>query len=122
MKTVVSPTCEVDPNGKLPHDPGAKLDQGKAPLWRGALSYFPRAIEAVARVSAVGARKYAWKGWESVPEGAFRYSDALVRHLVAEGREEIDKDTGCLHSAQVAWNALARLELKLKEKEGGIDR
>jgi hypothetical protein len=40
-----------------------KYDGGKAPIYRGAVSYFPRAIEAVAAVSAFGASKYAWKGW-----------------------------------------------------------
>lgn len=113
-----APTAEVDPNGKGTHELGAKLDLGKPPIFRGALSYFPRSIEAIARVSAIGARKYAWKGWESVPDGFNRYSDALARHILAEGRgEEVDSDTGCLHAEQVAWNACARLELLLKERE-----
>jgi hypothetical protein len=69
------------------HEPGAKLDAGKTSIWRGGIDYFPRAIEAVAAISTFGARKYAWKGWESVPEGVERYSDALVRHLIAEAKE-----------------------------------
>lgn len=109
--------AEVDPNGLDSHTAGAKLDAGKSPIWQGALAYFPRAISAVARVSAIGARKYAWKGWESVPDGINRYSNALGRHFGAEGYEDIDADTGCLHAEQVAWNSLARLELILKEKE-----
>jgi hypothetical protein len=109
---------EIDPNGKSSHELGAKLDLGKPSIYRGALSYFPRSIAAIARVSEVGARKYAWKGWESVPDGILRYTDALARHLLAEGRgEEVDQDTKCLHAEQVAWNACARLELILKEKE-----
>lgn len=108
---------EVDPNGKQSKQPGAKFDANKAPIWQGTLSYFPRALEAVAFVSAVGARKYSWKGWETVPDGFVRYSDALVRHLVAEGKEQIDSDTGRLHAEEVAWNALARLELLLRSKE-----
>lgn len=96
-----------------------KYDAGKAPVFRGALSYFPRAISAVAQVSAFGASKYAWKGWEGVPDGVNRYSDALVRHLMYEGEGEVlDPDSGLLHAAHSAWNALARLELLIKEREG----
>jgi hypothetical protein len=119
-------TSEYDPNGKAPGEPGAKLDAGKSPVFRGALSYFPRALMAVAEVSQYGANKYSWKGWESVPDGFNRYSDAMVRHLAKEEVEgpydlEILNDSKfparILHAQQVAWNALARLELLLKEKE-----
>lgn len=97
---------------------GIKYDGGKAPIFRGAVSYFPRAIEAVASVSAFGASKYAWKGWESVDDGYNRYSDAMVRHLAYEGKGEVlDPDSGLLHAAHAAWNALARLELLIKERE-----
>ena len=100
-----------------------KYDGGKAPIYRGAISYFPRAIEAVAAVSNFGANKYAWKGWENVDDGFNRYSDALVRHLAYEGKGEIlDPDSGLLHAAHSSWNSLARLELQLKEIErlGGV--
>lgn len=96
-----------------------KYDGGKAPIYRGAISYFPRAIEAVAAVSGFGASKYAWKGWEGVDDGFNRYSDALVRHLAYEGKgESIDPDSGLLHAAHAAWNALARLELLIKDRNG----
>lgn len=108
---------EFDPTGKQPHDMGAKLDAGKSPVFRGLLDYFPRACLAVADVSAAGAQKYAWKGWESVPDGVNRYSDALVRHIINESIEgEFDPD-GFLHKAQQAWNALAALELYLREQQ-----
>ena len=106
---------ETDPNGIGAHQPGAKLDAGKVAVLRGALQYFPRAIKAVAAVSEAGAKKYSWKGWEKVDDGVNRYGDALARHLLAEETEgPVDKDTGCLHMTQVAWNALARLELYLR--------
>jgi hypothetical protein len=109
---------EYDPNGRNPHTPGAKMDATKIPIFRGLFDYFPRAMLAVADVSHVGAKKYAWKGWETVPDGFNRYSDALGRHLVAEAIDgQFDYDTGCLHAAQVAWNAMARLELILRESE-----
>lgn len=109
---------EKDPNGLDSKTPGAKLDHGKPAVWQGFLNYFPRACLAVANVSVVGAKKYSWKGWESVPDGINRYGDALCRHICLEGIEgETDKDTGLLHAAQQAWNALAKLELILREKD-----
>lgn len=119
-------TYEKDPNGYAPNTPGAKLDAGKAPVWQGSLAYFPRAYIKIAELSAYGANKYAWKGWESVPDGVNRYSNALGRHAVKETIEgpwdkEIEADPkypACvLHATQVAWNALARLELILREQE-----
>ncbi len=115
---LIKPTTktEVDPNGFAPHTPGAKMDAGKAPITQGVLQYFPRALVAVSNVSLFGANKYAWKGWEKVPDGINRYSDALGRHLLAEVIDgPIDDETQLLHASQVAWNALARLELMLRE-------
>jgi len=107
---------ERDPTGKSPHEPGAKLDSGKPSVYRGLLAYFPRACLAVAEVSTVGAKKYAWEGWKTVPDGYNRYSDALGRHIVYEHIDgSLDADTGLLHAAHTAWNAMARLELLLKE-------
>ena len=95
-----------------------KFDGGKSPIFRGAVSYFPRAISAVAAVSAFGASKYAWNGWERVPDGYNRYSDAMVRHLAYEGEGEVlDPDSGLLHAAHCAWNSLARLELLIRSRE-----
>jgi len=109
------PSTEVSPDGKAPNTDGVKLDAGKSPVFRGLIDYFPRACLAVAEVSECGARKYKWKGWQAVPDGETRYQDALVRHICKESIEgPIDKDFGLLHSAHVAWNALAVLELKLR--------
>lgn len=100
-----------------------KYDGGKAPVFRGAIDYFPRAISAVAEVSAFGASKYAWKGWEGVPDGYNRYSDAMVRHLIYQGEGEVlDPDSGLLHAAHTAWNALARLEILIKENQNNEDQ
>ena len=108
---------EIDPNGKSAKEPGAKLDSGKSPVWQGVLDYFPRAVKAVADVSMAGASKYKWKGWETVPNGISRYRDALARHQVDESIDgRFDRD-GFRHLAQQAWNALAALELVLREEE-----
>lgn len=112
---------EYDPNGINPDQPGAKLDAGKPCPYRGGISYFPRAIEAVAEVSTFGATKYTWAGWRTVPDGVARYSDAMVRHLLKENKDEVlDPDSGLLHAAHTAWNALARLELMLMENEKSV--
>ena len=109
---------ERDPSGLDPKQGGAKLDAGKPCVWRGAIDYFPGAIRAVATVSTFGATKYSWNGWSTVPQGFERYSDAMVRHLIAESAEgPYDNDSGLLHAAHVAWGALARLEFLLREKE-----
>lgn len=111
---------EKDPNGLGQHVRGAKMDGGKPPIARGVLQYFPRALQAVANLSLKGAEKYTWKGWESVPDGHNRYSDALARHLLYEEIEgpwdDGEGGSGELHATAVAWNALARLELLLRSE------
>lgn len=109
-------STETDPTGRPPNQPGAKLDSGKAPIMSGVMHYFPRALEQVALVSDYGAKKYTWNGWETVPDGVRRYGDALARHVAWEVIDgPTDPKTGLMHAAQVAWNALARLELLLRE-------
>lgn len=102
---------EKDPYNIPAHTPGAKMDDGKIAVMQGALQYFPRALAAVAEVSQHGASKYTWMGWRSVPDGINRYSNALGRHLLYEAISACDDDSGLLHAAHAAWNALARLEL-----------
>jgi hypothetical protein len=95
-----------------------KYDGGKSPIFRGAISYFPKAISGVAAVSHFGATKYAWNGWRGVPDGLNRYTDAMVRHLIAEAAGEVlDPESGLPHAWHVAWGALARAELIELEKE-----
>jgi hypothetical protein len=113
---------EIDPNGLKPQQPGAKLDAGKVDVLRGAVQYFPNALLAIARVSELGAAKYSWKGWATVPNGIRRYGAAMLRHVLADDPFAVDDGPGglgaeVLHASQAAWNALARLELILAEKE-----
>lgn len=108
---------ERDPNGLDPHKPGAKLDAGKP---RVGLMFkgFARALLRVAEVTTYGANKYTPDGWQSVQDGEARYLDAQCRHMLKGFIEECDKDTDIEHMAHDAWNALARLELALRRKEG----
>jgi hypothetical protein len=109
---------EKDPNGTKPGEPGAKLDFGKIPVFQGTIEYFPRACLAIAEISAHGAEKYDWKGWETVPDGIARYSNAMYRHGMKEAMGEThDKDSGLTHKAHFAWNAMAVLELMLRNME-----
>jgi hypothetical protein len=110
---------ELDPNGKDPHSPGAKLDAGKNRLGL-VLGDFALALEQVGRVGTFGAKKYTDHGWISVPGGVERYTDAMYRHMLKEHTgEPVDFDTGLLHSAHTAWNALARLELVIRAGRAG---
>lgn len=94
-----------------------KDDAGKAPIYRGVISYFPAAIRGVALVSQFGATKYAWNGWCYVPQGHNRYSDGLLRHLASEAEGEVlDAESGLHHDLHSAWNALARAELRIRNE------
>lgn len=109
---------ERDPMGLDQHAPGAKMDEGK-PRFGMVLGGFSRALTEVTHVGTFGAIKYSDNGWRDVPNGITRYTDAMLRHWFAEDKETIDQDSGMLHAAQVAWNALARLELMLRD--GGYE-
>ena len=111
------PQIETDPNGKDQHKPGAKLDTGKV---RPALVLggFARALLEVSKVGSYGAVKYTENGWMEVPNGLARYDDAKLRHWLTEKAGiECDPDTHLLHAAHEAWNALARLDLMIRQIE-----
>lgn len=106
---------ESDPNGISQHEPGAKLDAGKNRLGL-VFSGFALALQAVGAVGTYGANKYTDEGWEAVPDANKRYTDAMLRHLFKEfSGEHLDQETGFLHAAHAAWNALARLEKIIEE-------
>ena len=106
---------ETDPLGKEASESGAKLDAGKNRLGLVLLS-FSRSLQEVGKVGTYGANKYSDNGWIEVPNGQQRYTDALLRHLMREADgETLDRDTQLHHAAHAAWNALARLDLMLRE-------
>ena len=75
-----------------------------------------RELEEIAKVYTAGAKKYGTHNWENLPDGYERYKGAMLRHLCeVEKGNAVDDDTGCLHCAQVAWNAIAMLHFKLIE-------
>ena len=114
---VVKVKVESDPNGLKSNDVGAKLDAGKVEVGL-IFNDMPRAVLAVAEVGTYGRHKYTKGGWQHVEDGVERYTNAMDRHRLKEGIETHDTDdSGLLHAAQLAWNALARLELMLREQE-----
>lgn len=109
--------AETDPYGKDPHAPGAKLDAGKVRMGL-VVEGFANALREVGRVGTYGANKYTANGWLEVPDGISRYTDAMYRHLLAEASGEThDTESQLLHAAHAAWNALARLELLIRNKQ-----
>ena len=98
------------------HKAGAKLDQDK-PRTALVLGAFSKALLEVSKVGTFGANKYSDNGWKEVPNGIERYTSAMLRHYFAEQSEFLDPETNLSHAAAVAWNALARLSLILKEQQ-----
>jgi hypothetical protein len=72
----------------------------------------------VTRIGTYGAVKYSDNGWMQVVNGTDRYDDAKLRHwLYEKSGIECDPDTQELHAAHEAWNALARLDLIIRNNE-----
>lgn len=93
---------------------GMKFDAGK-PMAGLMVSDFANALLAVSEVTTFGANKYAPRSWMTVPNARDRYCDALHRHLLmAAAGEKQDQESKLLHAAHVAWNALALLELEIR--------
>jgi len=116
-KMIVTHIGEADPHGLDQHQAGAKLDANKNRLGL-VLHGFARALQEVGKVGTYGANKYTDNGWVDVPDGIARYTDAMYRHLLTEAQGELcDKDTEILHAAHTAWNALAILDLMLREAD-----
>jgi len=86
---------------------GERYNNGK-PM----LSLIPAyAMEEVAKVLTYGATKYSKNNWLK-GRPWMEFVDSLERHLQAWKRgEDIDEESGCLHAAHLACNALMLVEL-----------
>ncbi|WNL50898.1 hypothetical protein Murka_0062 [Xanthomonas phage Murka] len=100
--------------------PGIKSDSDKH---RPTLIFrhMPNAIAAVIECGEFGAKKYDEHpmrcNWDKVEDGLQRYTDAMLRHQLAElGGEDRASDSQLLHAAHAAWNSLARLELIIRQR------
>lgn len=98
-------------NTTIPSDSAARK---ALPVTTGVIDYFPAALAAVAAVSKYGNDKHNpgeplhWSRGKSND-----HADAIARHLIDRGG--VDEGTGIRHSAELAWRALALLQLELEE-------
>lgn len=73
-------------------------------------------IEEVVRVYHEGAKKYEENTWQNLDDGYRRYKAALFRHLLLHEKGELrDPENGCLHIAQMCWNAIAMVYYVLRD-------
>ena len=94
---------------------GSKYDSGK-PQAGTVIKDFSNALMAISELGTFGIHKYGPSNWLYVPDGITRYTNAMGRHLLLEEIEKIDPETDMLHAVSTAWNALARLELIIREQ------
>jgi hypothetical protein len=86
-------------------------ERKNTPLVTGVLDYFPAALAAVARLSKFGNDKHNpgeplnWARGKSMD-----HADCIGRHLVDRGI--IDPETKMSHTVEIAWRALAMLQLE----------
>jgi len=78
-----------------------------------------RSIEEIAKVLAMGKKKYGAWNWIHVDDAINRYTSALLRHLTAiqEG-ESLDSESGLSHYSHLACNALFLVYLDLHKSKG----
>lgn len=102
-------------NKKTFEDEWFGLSNKDFPVYSGVMRYFPLALKEVARVSVAGNKQHN----EGVPllywdrKKSNDHADALARHLLNAGLRD---DDGILHSAKIAWRALANLELEIEQR------
>lgn len=87
---------------------GIKYDKDKPRLAEMVID-FASPLTELCKVWEFGANKYSKSNWKLVDNGKDRYTNALLRHLVAEEDNPIDDESGLPHAAHIAFNALARL-------------
>ena len=111
---VGSPVIPVVPAG-----PSVAEERKGRPVFSAFIKYFPKAIMCVAELSRVANEQHnpgTEPRWDRSKSGDEK--DALMRHLIDSISEDYDDD-GQLHSAKVAWRAMANLEKQLELEEGG---
>ena len=95
---------------------GIKYDADKPRVAEMVIDFGDAMLE-LSKVWSFGADKYDKSNWKFVENGKDRYTNALLRHLIAEGTNQYDDESKLLHATHVAWNALARLWFILKNKD-----
>lgn len=91
--------------------PSDHQERKNTPIATGVLDYFPLALAAIARLSKFGNDKHNpgqplhWSREKSAD-----HADCIVRHLIDRG--VIDSESGLSHTVEVAWRALALLQIE----------
>lgn len=103
---------------KLPLETNS-AERKESPVTTGFFQYFPRAIMAVARLSKLGNDKHNpgqplhWSRGKSND-----HLDCAGRHLLEAGTVDTSyTDEEVLHSTELAWRAMANLEVELEARE-----
>ena len=94
--------------GILPTDAQTRKN---APIARGVLDYFPKALAAIAELSRIGNEQHnPGQPMHWAKEKSTDHADCILRHMIDRGTIDTDK---VRHSTKVAWRALAMLEVEL---------
>lgn len=105
------------PATPLPTDAAARK---ALPVFSGVVRYFPLGLAKVSEVSRKGGEQHAPGqplGW--IRSKSTDQLDALQRHLIDVAIKDSAGEDATEELAQVAWRALAELQLRLEAK-GGI--
>lgn len=101
---------------------GIKNDSDKLPYYTVLFKQFPLALQEVMRCSKAGNNKYHetdedWMNFSRVDNAEIRYRNAMLRHMSEYGSvEDMEEYGGMTHEGAVVWNALADLEVNLRNK------
>lgn len=100
---------------------GVKNDNGKLPYYTVLFKQFPLALKEVIKCSLAGHNKYFdtdkdFQNFSKVVNADIRYKEAMLRHMTETGIVGDMIPYGEMtHEAAVVWNALADLEISLRE-------
>lgn len=101
--------------------PSDSAERKAIPITTGVLDYFPAALAEVAKVSKAGNDKHnPGEPLHHARGKSTDHADAIGRHLLERGGR--DEDTGQLHSAELAWRALANLQQELEDAGAPLAR
>lgn len=101
---------------------GVKNDSDKLPYYTVLFKQFPLALQEVMKCSKAGNNKYHetdldWMNFSRVDNAETRYRNAMLRHMTEYGSvEDMEEYGGMTHEGAVVWNALADLEVNLRNK------
>lgn len=101
---------------RLPTDPKARKE---APVASGFMDYFPDAIIAVARLSKKANERHNpgedlhWSKHKSAD-----HADCMQRHFLQRG--EWDEEWQESHTVEMAWRAMAYLQMEIEAKRAGM--